>query len=131
MSSEAEDSIQTLAANIESLARRAQAQVATVFAPETMTLPPGLSEEAARIIFEFWERNAEAERGHKPLLWEELPPRYQILWIGIARIVLEMAVTVLLSDIHRFFEDSNGDMGAAFAKALRRYAEIALSTKIT
>jgi hypothetical protein len=95
-----------------------------------MSLPPGLVEEAAQIVFEFWERNAAKERGVEPIKWQNLMPRYQSMWIRIVRVILEMTTSVLLTDIHRFLEASNGDLGSAFARALRRYAAEELNTKI-
>ena len=92
-----------------------------------MKLPDGLAVEAAIIIFEFWEANSNT----KPIRWEELPTRFQRMWIEITRVVLEMGLAVTMTDIHRYFEASNGDMGAAFAKALRRYAAEILETDIT
>jgi hypothetical protein len=95
-----------------------------------MRLPPGLCEEAAIMLFDFWEKQGAASRATKPTQWHEIAPRYQMMWIQITRIVLEMAVTVVLSDAHRFLDDSNGDMGAAFAKALRRYSAEVLNSHI-
>jgi hypothetical protein len=96
-------------------------------AAPTMKLPEGLAREAAIIVFEFWEQQS----GRTPVSWDALPTRYQMMWVEITRVVLEMTVTVQLTDIHRFFEQSNGDMGHAFAAALRRYAGEILNTRVT
>jgi hypothetical protein len=126
-----DDTRQQLEDTLQALAERTQAPVPPV--PETgtrtpkptMRLPDGLAQEAARMVFEFWELNS-----GRRMPWEQLPARYQVMWVEIIRVVLEMTVTVQLTDIHRFFEQSNGDMGAAFARALRRYASEVMNTKI-
>ena len=95
-----------------------------------MALPPGLVEEAAKMLFAFWEDQADAEKRRRPIHWEQLAPQYQVAWLEITRITLEMTISVMMTDIHRYLDGSNGDMGAAFSRALRRYAEEVLNTKI-
>ncbi len=115
----------------------AQDQVAGVPASEPgaqagMALPPGLLEEVARLFCEFWERHRASESGgrHQPLRWEQIPPRYQMAWLKVSRIALEMTIKVVLGEAHHYLDQSNGDMGAAFARALRRYSEHVLNLKI-
>lgn len=96
----------------------------------SMALPPGLVEEVARVLFEFWEQHIEAHGGRKALRWEQLPPKYQMAWIKISHIVLEMATRVIMTDAYRFLDASNGDMGAAFARALKRYVEVVLQSDL-
>lgn len=91
-----------------------------------MRLPEELIREAAIIVFEFWQQHSP----QPPLSWDKLPSRYQVMWLEITRVILEMTVSVQLTDVHRYFEQSNGDMGAAFASALRRYAAEILNTRI-
>ena len=101
-------------------------------APPAMDLPPLLVEEVARLIFDFWEREAaRANPKQKIIRWDQLGLRYQTKWTEITRIGLEMFTTVMLSDIHRFLRASNGDMGEAFASALRRYARTVLNYELT
>lgn len=95
--------------------------------PPTMRLPEELVREAAIIVFDFWQTHSPQPK----ITWDQLPTRFQIMWLKIIRVVLEMTVSVQLTDIHRFFEHSNGDMGAAFASALRRYAAEILNIRIT
>lgn len=95
-----------------------------------MALPPGLVEEAARILYEFWEREAEKAQARKAIPWELTQPRYQVAWISITRVVLQMSVSVLLNDLNHFLDTSNGDMGAAFSRALQRYAATVLQTAL-
>lgn len=130
-----QDFTASLGQAIEELAKRTQTPksplpqssseaVAMTVGTPLMVLPPGLCEEAARIIFDYWERNAQTERGTPPIAWEALAHRYQVMWISITRLALEMAIMVVLSDQHRFLDDpANGDMGAAYARAAARYAE--------
>lgn len=96
-----------------------------------MRLPPGLREEAAAIIYEFWCRHDGEKRGATFVPWEKVPRHYQMLWVGIMQLALEMTVAIVLSDATRFLENSNGDMGAAFAKALKRYASDILDHEIS
>lgn len=91
-----------------------------------MKLPDGLAREAAIIVFEFWEQNGD----RPPIAWDQLPSRFQVMWIEIMRVVLEMTISIQMTDAHRFFEQSNGDMGHAFAAALRRYAGEIMNTRI-
>lgn len=98
--------------------------------PQSMALPPGLVEESARILFEFWEREAEKQGHRRATQWEKLPPQFQVAWLGITRVVLEMSTKVLLNDIDTYLDSSNGDMGAAFSRAVRRYAEQVLQAPI-
>jgi hypothetical protein len=86
-----------------------------------MRLPPVLIEEAAKLIFEFWERHAAQTQGVAPVAWEQLAPAYKALWRDIVSIALEMGVSVVLRDAVQTLDQSNGDMGGAFAKALKRY----------
>lgn len=95
---------------------------------DEMILPPGVCEEAAKILHEFWETNS--SNPERRILWADLDPRYQVLWVKITRIILVMYTNILLTDIHRFLNRSNGDLGAAFAKALRRYARFQMNTRI-
>ncbi len=95
-----------------------------------MTLPPGVCEEAARICYDFWETNAAAAERRERIAWEHIAPHYQMMWLKITRVILEMHTAILLTDIHKFLNQSNGDMGAAFARALRRYAKTFLNTTI-
>jgi hypothetical protein len=86
-----------------------------------MRLPPVLITEACKIIFEYWERQAAAQAQVRPFRWEELTPEYQSKWRAIVSVALEMGITVILNDAMHVLDQSNGDMGAAYAKALRRY----------
>ena len=98
--------------------------------PEGMNLLPGLCQETAKILYEFWESNAAMAERRNRRPWIHLDPGSQALWLQITRVVLEMHTSVLLTDVHRFLNKSNGDMGAAFARALRRYAKEILNTQI-
>lgn len=98
--------------------------------PLKMALPPGLCEEAAKMIFDFWEMNAARTHRRAPLAWTQLQPIHQTMWVEITHIVIDMAYHILLRDLHRFLDQSNGDMGAAFARALQRYARDILNTQI-
>ena len=95
-----------------------------------MRLPPLVIDEAAKIIFEFWERHAQARNGQEMIYWENLESKYQFMWREITRLVLEMLASVLMTDAYHYLEASNGDMGAAFARALRRYAQEVLEFTI-
>jgi hypothetical protein len=86
-----------------------------------MNLPSVLIEEAARIIFEYWENNHPT--GRQPVAWDRLHPKYRAMWCDITRVVLEMGITVVLNDATQFLDHTNGDMGGAFAKALKRYRQ--------
>lgn len=77
--------------------------------------------EACKIIFEHMERYAAAHQGVEPLRWEECSPDYQAVWSDCVAVALEMGVSVILNDAMDVLDHSNGDMGGAYAKALRRY----------
>ena len=85
-------------------------------------LPHILIREAAKLIFEYWERHAQ-ERGlvAQPMAWADLSPDYQGRWCGIVSIALEMGIVVIMNDAIQYLDQTNGDMGGAFVKALRRY----------
>lgn len=86
-----------------------------------MRLPPILIEEAAKLIFEYWEQRAAQTQGITPLLWTQLSPAYQSEWRDIVSAALEMGISVIMRDAVQTLDQSNGDMGGAFAKALKRY----------
>lgn len=86
-----------------------------------MRLPPILIEEATRLIAEAMERHAAAEQGVKPLRWEEFPLPYQAIWRQVVGTALEMGITIILRDAMQYLDHTNGDLGGAFAKALKRY----------
>lgn len=81
-------------------------------------LPQLLCDEAALIMFDFWERQKPLEH---QLLWSQLSPAFQTIWRQAARVALEMGATVILEDAIHFVDKTNGDMGGAYAKAIRRY----------
>ena len=95
-----------------------------------MALPPGLCEEAAKILFNFWEMNRAKSNRQPPLRWEQISPLHRRMWLEITYVVLDMSYTILLSDLRRFLDRSNGDLGAAFVRALERYAHDILNTRI-
>jgi len=95
-----------------------------------MRLPPGLREAIAQMIYEFWQKHHAETKGGNYVPWEKVPPKYQLLWLHVTQLALELALTVVLSDVRRFLENSNGDMGAAFAKALGRYIRDILDTDL-
>lgn len=86
-----------------------------------MKLPPILVDEAAKLIFEYWERYAAEHQGVQPIAWASLKPAYQALWRDITSTALEMGISVVLKDAVHTMDVSNGDMGGAYAKALKRY----------
>ena len=96
-----------------------------------LRLPPGLVEEAAKMLFDFFEDQGARARKVPPIPWGSLKPRYQMMWLTMTRLVLEMGATVILHEAHAYLEASNGDMGAAFAKALRRYMTDVLGMSLT
>lgn len=77
-----------------------------------------MCDEAAMIMFDHWER---LKPPAKQMLWTQIGPHYQDVWRQAARITLEMGVTIILEDAIQFVDKTNGDMGGAYAKALRRY----------
>lgn len=86
-----------------------------------MQLPLILIEEAARIVFSHWEGIAARTQNVPPVSWDDLEESYRQEWRNIIGTVLEMGIGVILKDAVQFLDQSNGDMGGAFAKALRRY----------
>lgn len=86
-----------------------------------MRLPPILVEEAAKMIFTYWEVYAARTQGIVPVAWEKLAPAYQALWRDIVATALEMGISVVMKDAVHILDHTNGDMGGAYAKALRRY----------
>lgn len=86
-----------------------------------MTLPSVLVEEGAKMVFSHWERIAARDQGVEPLPWEQLEESYRQEWRSIVSVVLEMGISVILRDAITVIDHSNGDMGGAYAKALRRY----------
>ena len=103
---------------------------ASVSRERRMAFPPGLVEAVAQLLFEFWERQAELDRVRRATKWENLPPKFQTAWIKITQIALEMASTVILTDAKEYLDRSNGDMGAAFARAITRYAQEILKVNL-
>ena len=69
-------------------------------------------------MFDFWEQQ---RRPEDRLRWDQLHQRHQNNWRSICRVILEMGITVVMADAIQFIDHANGDMGGAFAKALRRY----------
>ena len=137
MSEQPKDPVAAPAKRVKATQKRDQDPVTPVPAKAKATstkrikLPPGLPEEAAKIIYEFWARYDADKRKGQFVPWERVPPPFQRMWVQITQLILEMAVTVILSDANRFLENSNGDMGVAFGKALRRYASEILELTIS
>lgn len=86
-----------------------------------MRLPSVLIEEAAKMVYSHWEGIAARAQNTAPLPWEELGESYRQEWRAIIGINLEMGIGVILKDAVQWLDQSNGDMGGAFSKALRRY----------
>lgn len=82
------------------------------------------------LFFDLYEEQRAIAQKVPPIPWAKLQPRFQLMWLRITGIVMEMAITVIMADAVHFLENSNGDLGAAFAKALRRYADEVLDTKL-
>lgn len=80
--------------------------------------------------YEFWARHDCQKRKVTFVPWEKVPPQYREMWLGITTLALEMGITVVLDDAHRFLHASNGDLGAAFAKALGRYTSDVLALQL-
>lgn len=114
-------SLNTSKAIPERPAQVGQSPVSQAGQGRKMRLPPILIDTAAKDIFEYWETHAAHKQGVKPVAWAELHPEYQRLWREIVSDILEMGISVVLKDAIHVLDVSNGDMGGAFAKALRRY----------
>lgn len=100
---------------IETLSQQGQKKV------RRMRLPPILVDEAAKLIFDYWEEFAARTQGIVPVAWERLSPVYKAQWRDIVSVALEMGIIVILRDAVATLDESNGDLGGAFAKALKRY----------
>lgn len=83
-----------------------------------ITVPPILIDDAAGLILDMLEMRKHPDQRMRI---DQLKPGDQALFRDIAQVVLEMGVTVILSDAIQYLDNSNGDMGAAFGRALRRY----------
>lgn len=136
MQTEDQDPNAALAEDLSASLRRRQnpqqavSQTSAAQTENRMKLPPGVAEETARILFDFWETNAANAERRERRQWETVSPQHRMMWVQISRVVLEMYTSILLTDVHKFLNQSNGDMGAAFARALRRYAKTILNTAI-
>lgn len=86
-----------------------------------MKLPRVLIEEAARIVYTHFEAIAAKNQGVTPLPWADLEEGYRREWRHIIAVVLEMGVDLVFRDAIQVLDQSNGDLGGAFAKGLRRY----------
>ena len=136
MQPEDKDPNAALAEDLSASLRRTQNSSQAVYqtsasqSENRMKLPPGVAEESARIFFDFWESNAANAERRERRPWETVSPQHRMMWVQITRVALEMYTSILLTDIHKFLNQSNGDLGAAFARALRRYAKTILNTII-
>jgi predicted TIM-barrel fold metal-dependent hydrolase len=94
-------------------------------------MPPRLTAEAARLQYEFWARHEAEIKKIQMRPFNQIPTDYERRWLEITHIVQELTVTVVLWDAMEFLEQSNGDLGAAIAKGLRRYARDVLNFEIS
>ena len=73
------------------------------------------------MTYTHWERIAAKSQGVDPLPWDQLGEPYRQEWRNIIGLVLEMGVSVIFRDAITVLDHTNGDMGGAYAKAIRRY----------
>ena len=88
----------------------------------TPTFMPILVEEAAQIVFDYWEREAVKQNGSQLIGWRDLDPKYQVMWCRIIEVIIKMGATVVLTDAMHYIRSHNGDIGNAMATAVASYA---------
>lgn len=92
-----------------------------------MALPDIVYEESAKLVFEYWEREAAAvriARGQpgEVLLWGDLDEQWKKKWRDVIANVVDMTARVMLADMHAAMSTQEDDLTSIRTRAILRYS---------
>lgn len=87
-----------------------------------------ISEHAAKMVFDFWEREAAAIRRRRgeddtPIAWSDLAPEWREKWTSVIGMVVDMATEVAMTDAYVTLAREDHDFASLRARAISSYAQ--------